>query len=938
MMKSNSKYSFFVIATLFFVQLMVAQENRITGTVVDEDAVPIPGVNIIVEGTSKGTLTDFDGHFNLVVERNQTLIFTAVGYEDQTFTVENDGDIKITMTAGSVLDEVVLVGSNLAQVARERETPVAVSGISGTDIQNKLGNREFPEIMASTPSVYTTPSGGGYGDGRINIRGFAANNIAVVINGQPVNDMEAGTVYWSNWTGLADIASSLQIQRGLGASRLVVPSVGGTINIVTKTTDTKEGGRIATSLGNDGYNKFTAQYSTGMNGKWGATVLLSRWQGNGYVDGTKGHGYSWFISTGFKPNDQHSFNLMATGAPQYHNTRRSSATGVGSASLADFIKHGKRYNPQSGSLNGSEFNVAPNFFHKPIASLNWDWKINDKLQLATVAYGSWGRGGGGTGLAGSIRENGNSMDYRQPQTGLVDWDMIYNYNQGMSVTDYSGNTFQRMGFVAPNGIPSSANGQYIVNPAEGNGIVRRQSVNSHDWYGLISDLQYQTGNWTMHGGIDLKTYKGEHYGILTEFLGADGFYLNDPTGNVNAPNGLLIDRIVKPRPLTKLRNAQRLYFDYDGLVNWSGIFGQIEYTNEKISTFVQASASNQSYKRVDRMQYEPSEQRTKWHNKVGVIAKTGLNFNIDKRNNVFFNVGTISRQPQFAAVFLNNTNVHNENSKNEKIFSVEVGYGFKSTFFDVNINAYRTKWSDRFISQLFTAQSADVSNFPNLVENQSYYYTATGVNQLHQGVELEVRARPVHGLKLHGTLSLGDWKYDGDAGFSILNTLTNHEVSGATGTIGIKGLKVGDAAQITAALGADYRILNEWSVTADWNYFNKLYTQFNPINFVDPEAHAKGVVGLPSYQLFDLGTSYKIHLNNNKALNLNLMAFNLFNTGYISEMATNVQANEVITNNSDPNFGKTYAEAGRTYRGIADANIGFLGFGRTWSASISFEF
>ena len=55
-----------------------------------------------------------------------------------------------------------------------------------------------------------------------------------MINGQPVNDMENGWVYWSNWQGLTDVTSGIQIQRGLGASTLAVPSVGGTISIFTK--------------------------------------------------------------------------------------------------------------------------------------------------------------------------------------------------------------------------------------------------------------------------------------------------------------------------------------------------------------------------------------------------------------------------------------------------------------------------------------------------------------------------------------------------------------------------------------------------------------------------------------------------------------------------------------------------------------------------------
>ena len=58
-----------------------------------------------------------------------------------------------------------------------------------------------------------------------------------MINGMPVNDMENGAVYWSNWAGLSDITSAMQVQRGLGASKLAIASVGGTINVVTNSSE-----------------------------------------------------------------------------------------------------------------------------------------------------------------------------------------------------------------------------------------------------------------------------------------------------------------------------------------------------------------------------------------------------------------------------------------------------------------------------------------------------------------------------------------------------------------------------------------------------------------------------------------------------------------------------------------------------------------------------
>ena len=131
------------------------------------------------------------------------------------------------------LDEVV-VTSGVIDIAKVRETPIAVSTISPSEITLKTGNLEFPEIMNNTPGVYATKQGGGYGDSRLSLRGFDQRNTSFLINGQPVNDMENGWVYWSNWQGLTDVASGIQIQRGLGASRLAVPSVGGTVSIFTK--------------------------------------------------------------------------------------------------------------------------------------------------------------------------------------------------------------------------------------------------------------------------------------------------------------------------------------------------------------------------------------------------------------------------------------------------------------------------------------------------------------------------------------------------------------------------------------------------------------------------------------------------------------------------------------------------------------------------------
>ena len=91
-----------------------------------------------------------------------------------------------------------------------------------------------------------------------------------------------GGVYWSNWAGLSDVTKSMQVQRGLGASKIASPSVGGSINVVTRSTDAKRGGTVYYSLGNDGYQKQSISFSTGLSETgWAATFLGSKTAGNG---------------------------------------------------------------------------------------------------------------------------------------------------------------------------------------------------------------------------------------------------------------------------------------------------------------------------------------------------------------------------------------------------------------------------------------------------------------------------------------------------------------------------------------------------------------------------------------------------------------------------------------------------------------------------------
>ena len=141
-------------------------------------------------------------------------------------------------------------------------------------------------VLNVTPSVYASAQGGGAGDARINVRGFSQRNTAIMVNGVPVNDMENGWVYWSNWDGVGDAATSIQLQRGLSAVNLATPSIGGTVNIITDPTAMTRGGSYKQELGTGGFLKETLVFNTGQFAdKFGLTGAIVRKTSDGLYSG-----------------------------------------------------------------------------------------------------------------------------------------------------------------------------------------------------------------------------------------------------------------------------------------------------------------------------------------------------------------------------------------------------------------------------------------------------------------------------------------------------------------------------------------------------------------------------------------------------------------------------------------------------------------------------
>ncbi|MFL5752808.1 MAG: carboxypeptidase-like regulatory domain-containing protein, partial [Bacteroidia bacterium] len=760
----------------------------LAGVVKDaENGETLIGASVMIKA-GVGVITDLDGNFRMRVEpENYELSISYVGYatKKQKVKIKNANLLISVLLESNTLDEVEVV-ANIAQI---RETPVAFSSISQEKIQQELGSRDISMIANTTPGAYASSSGGGAGDSRVTIRGFDQTNIGVLVDGIPVNDMENGQVFWSNWDGLKEITRSMQIQRGLGASKLAITSVGGTMNFITNGIDQKQQTTIKKEWGNNGYSNVSLGYNSGLiKNKWGITLAGSYKTGNGWVDQTWTEAWSYFGKIQYRPTAKHLISIGANAAPQKHGQRLSKMPivvydkkyaeklGVNADSMLLAIKSNGyttptqgdrdlRWNPDMGMLNGAAFNDKINYFNKPLFNLSHFWSISEKHTLSTVAYASIGHGGG---------TSYNSAPGRDTTTGWYNVQQKYNTNSTTISSVYSKDEHKSSTYL-------------------------RSANNDHHWFGLLSTATSRLNKMiTLTYGLDLRYYRGFHTTTVYDLIGGDYAtdFANKNIDPVNPKN------FVRHQGDTIVRN-------YNGLVKWGGLFTQAEFKQGRWVGFVTATTGYTGYKRIDYFQkedivlpdttlhnavgyldsvayqgtyYKHSDPQARtstigWKWFLGYTVKGGANYNIDDHQNVFMNVGAMSIAPKFANVFDNSNNEYHD-VKNQEIQSYELGYGVKYSKFYVAANVYYTLWNNKPYS---------ATN----IGTDKLSLNINGINLINKGIEFEGNYKPFKQIEVEGVLSLGDWIYNSSTTVYLLdnngNTLQAIDFSA-------KGVHLSDAA------------------------------------------------------------------------------------------------------------------------------------------------
>ena len=805
---------------LIFPSILFSQSYSIKGTIKNSNTDEfLTDANIFINELKIGTTTDELGKFSFsnIKKGYYTFKISFVGFETQIFNTELDSDRELRI---ELIELPIMLGNTVIQgtYPKFRETSVAFSEITGKEIKYKLGSGEAVNILKETPSSFISAQGGGIGEQRLSLRGFDQTNIAVMINGIPINNPENGQIYWSNWVGISDLIEYVHVQRGLGAIPYSISSIGGSVNFVTVGSATNNPSYIfKEEIGAYNLFKTSLSFSTKLSGNISFIGLVSRKTGDGYADQIYSDEYNYYFCLGlnFKRN---IFEIKLFGSPQKHGQRLTPQT------RTIWDKYGKKYNSDWGYLNGKVLNLRDNEFHNPTLNIKYNWQIDTNLFLNNII--SFSRGYGGGTVPPWFPE------LTRTSSGQINFDKEFQINS--------------------NNIDSN------LDPQKNKSIIAlRKGVHKNYWSNIISAIKYNYKDFIFTVGFDLKYYKAQNYNEISNLLGGD--YVVG-SGNVNDnPNRLL-------------RLGEKVDFNADSFTRNYGFFSQAEYKNNDLSGYINIGLSNTAYNRVDYFNYQINDpnRETGWNNYTGSIIKTGVNYNINNKNNVFINFGRFSRAPLSMNVYDYANNLY-KNVKNEKILSFEVGYGFQNDFIKLNIDYYNTTWDDKAFSQSYLSSD----------KTELYYYNIFGASAHHKGIEFDGDININQNFIINTMFSYSDNKWTSDVDAYIRpESNPSDEIKYHAFT---EDLYVGNYPMVSAALGLFYK--NAISKNANYflnpvyNFYGKYYANYYPE--LRTSVNSKGIQPwrIPNFYNIDFHMGMKYNFENIfiKSLSLNINIFNLLN-------------------------------------------------------------
>jgi len=822
----------YLFIIFLFLEVNAQSSNSLKGTILDAETKNlIINATVSISGTTVSQQTDVNGSFIFKNIRtgNQLVQITFNGYESQTLPININDNQEIDL------------GIILLYVDLGLQDNSGLISLTEDELNDDIGGGDnISGLLSSSRDVFSRTAAFEFSSSFFRVRGLDSDNANVLINGVKMNKVYNGRPQWSNWGGLNDVLRNQVLTTGLAPSSYTFGGILGAININTRASQARAGGRVTYSSSNRSYtNRAMASYASGLtkNG-WAYTVSLGRrWGNEGYLNATLYNANSFFASVEKKLDENHSLNF--TGIYATNRRGKSSPNTQEIFNLKDI-----KYNEYWGYQNGKNRNSRIKEIEEPILMLNHYWKISDKTKLNTnVAY-QFGKLGNsrldynGTDLVNGFPVGGSanpspayyqklpsyfarnnpedlSLAYGAQQefinNGQINWDELYFAN--------SNNTLNGGNAIYALYEDRVDDAQLTINS------ILNMELNDHVLFD--ASLNYQS-------------LKSENFAEVLDLLGAKGYLDIDSFANdlLNNPDAVQNDLL---HPNKVVSEGETFKYNYNLFANILSGFAQAQFKYNKVDFFFSGSVTNTKYQREGLFQNGsfPDNSLGKGEELTftSLGTKAGFTYKINGKHLIDINGGYLSRAPSLRNTFSNARENHDVvGDKNdleiteEKILTADASYVFRSPKVKAKLTGYYAQFEDATEISFFFADGIGGDNSAFVQE------VLQGIDKLHIGGELGVEYKIIPALKLKGVASVGQYTYDNNPNLTLTTEPTaKAEAAGFEngfkdfGQSNLKNYKIASGSQKAFSIGFEYRDPNFWWFGATTNYFDDTYLDISPL-------------------------------------------------------------------------------------------------------------
>ena len=502
--------------------MVVQQGKKVTGVVVDATGEPVIGANVVVKGTTNGTITDFDGNYTIEgVSASDVLVFSYIGYLSQEITVGNQAAINVTLSEDSqALDEVVVVGYG---VMRKSDVTGSIGVAKGDELTK---NQNFSALdnlrgKVSGVNIFSNSSQPGAYSNRVVIRGMATINAS----SNPLYVVDGVVMENFDLVNPNDIESMEVLKDASAAAIYGARGANGVIMVTTK-RGKKDGEGVQISYqGSVSASHIARKMDTMTAQEWCDAFMI------GLENENKYQGKNWSLNRTDWFNDPDYFT---NGNPIYDTNWQDEATRTA-------VSHNHQLNIQQAGKNSSmgaflnytdQQGIVNNTYNKRInAKMTYDANPTPWLSTAVnvLVNHTWGR---------YTPEDGGGQEARRTMIEMLPWLPVKDKN-GNHTTSTSSSINDVLGF------------EGMSNPVMILDLQRRMRYNTQI---------FGNAALTFHlaEGLDLKTQLGIDHHNQT-YRGYSSIGLN----NISMPNGW-----------AEYQNWNTLYWQEETYLTYNKVFGE----------------------------------------------------------------------------------------------------------------------------------------------------------------------------------------------------------------------------------------------------------------------------------------------------------------------------------------------------------------------------